>query len=189
MAAAFSGHRGPRPSWHRWLSPVCLEAASRIYRGSACGKADITLDALCRRLVTELEVKADTSMLSRFFRREGISLKKDAGGTAAGPTGCKPPPRPMAPLSGPYRSGTAGLHRRNMDEDQYDAPHGWAARGWRLAAKVPHGHWKTTTFLAALRNDRIEAPARSMDGSTAGAFGPMSSDSSFPPSSGQHRRD
>jgi hypothetical protein len=26
-----------------------------------------------------------------------------------------------------------------------------------LIAKVPHGHWKTTTFLAALRNDRIDA--------------------------------
>jgi hypothetical protein len=36
--------------------------------------------------------------------------------------------------------------------------HGWAPRGERLIAKVPHGHWKTTTFLAALRNDRIDAP-------------------------------
>ncbi len=36
--------------------------------------------------------------------------------------------------------------------------HGWARRGERLVAKVPHGHWKTTTFLAALRNDRIDAP-------------------------------
>jgi transposase len=35
---------------------------------------------------------------------------------------------------------------------------GWAPRGTRLVAKVPHGHWKTTTFLAALRHDRIEAP-------------------------------
>jgi hypothetical protein len=35
--------------------------------------------------------------------------------------------------------------------------HGWAPRGERLIAKVPHGHWKTTTFLAALRNDRIDA--------------------------------
>ena len=25
-------------------------------------------------------------------------------------------------------------------------------------AKVPHGHWRTLTFLAALRVDRIEAP-------------------------------
>jgi transposase len=35
---------------------------------------------------------------------------------------------------------------------------GWAPRGNRLIAKVPHGHWKTTTFVAALRHDRITAP-------------------------------
>jgi transposase len=35
---------------------------------------------------------------------------------------------------------------------------GWAPRGQRLSAKVPHGRWKTMTFLAALRHDRIEAP-------------------------------
>jgi putative transposase len=35
---------------------------------------------------------------------------------------------------------------------------GWAPKGQRLVDKVPHGHWKTSTFLAALRNDRIEAP-------------------------------
>jgi transposase len=35
---------------------------------------------------------------------------------------------------------------------------GWAPRGQRLVAKVPHRHWKTTTFVAALRLDRIEAP-------------------------------
>jgi transposase len=35
---------------------------------------------------------------------------------------------------------------------------GWAPRGARLVAEVPHGHWKTMTFVAALRHDRIEAP-------------------------------
>jgi putative transposase len=35
---------------------------------------------------------------------------------------------------------------------------GWAPRGERLKAAVPHGHWKTMTFLAALRRDRVEAP-------------------------------
>ena len=35
---------------------------------------------------------------------------------------------------------------------------GWALRGRRLRAKVPHGRWKTMTFLAALRHDRIDAP-------------------------------
>ena len=35
---------------------------------------------------------------------------------------------------------------------------GWAPRGQRLPTKVPHGRWKTMTFLAALRHDRITAP-------------------------------
>ena len=35
---------------------------------------------------------------------------------------------------------------------------GWGPRGSRVLAKVPHGHWETTTFLAALRHDRIDAP-------------------------------
>ncbi len=35
---------------------------------------------------------------------------------------------------------------------------GWCARGKRLGAMAPYGHWKTMTFLAALRHDRIDAP-------------------------------
>jgi transposase len=35
---------------------------------------------------------------------------------------------------------------------------GWAPRGRRLHAKVRYGHWRTMTFLAALRCDRIDAP-------------------------------
>jgi transposase len=36
--------------------------------------------------------------------------------------------------------------------------HGRSIRGTRLFAKAPHGHWRTLTFLAALRRNRIEAP-------------------------------
>ena len=36
--------------------------------------------------------------------------------------------------------------------------HGRARCGERLQAKVPHGHWKTMTFIAALRVDGITAP-------------------------------
>jgi transposase len=35
---------------------------------------------------------------------------------------------------------------------------GWSRRGERLRAKVPYGHWRTMTFIAALRHDRIDAP-------------------------------
>jgi transposase len=37
-------------------------------------------------------------------------------------------------------------------------PRGRARRGTRLVATVPHGHWKTTTFLAALRTSGLTAP-------------------------------
>ena len=36
--------------------------------------------------------------------------------------------------------------------------YGRALRGQRLVASVPHGHWKTSTFLAALRQDKVTAP-------------------------------
>jgi transposase len=45
---------------------------------------------------------------------------------------------------------------------------GWGTRGRRLIAKVPHGHWQTLTFLAALRCDRIDAPCV-IDGPINGA--------------------
>jgi transposase len=35
---------------------------------------------------------------------------------------------------------------------------GWAPCGKKLLAKVPQGRWRTLTFLAALRCDRIDAP-------------------------------
>lgn len=46
--------------------------------------------------------------------------------------------------------------------------HGRALRGQRLVARVPHGHWKTMTFIAALRSDRIDAPCV-IDGPINGA--------------------
>lgn len=36
--------------------------------------------------------------------------------------------------------------------------HGWCTRGEPLIDKVPHGHWKTLTFIAGLRHDGIVAP-------------------------------
>jgi putative transposase len=40
-------------------------------------RSDITLKALCDRLLAERGVKADTSMMSRFFRRPASRSKKD----------------------------------------------------------------------------------------------------------------
>ena len=36
--------------------------------------------------------------------------------------------------------------------------HGWAPRGERLRLGIPHGHWKTTTFVAGLTLRGMVAP-------------------------------
>jgi hypothetical protein len=52
--------------------------------------------------------------------------------------------------------------------------YGRSSKGMRLVAAVPHGHWKTT-FLAALRHDRIPPLVRSTVRSTVNASSPTSS--------------
>jgi len=51
--------------------------------------------------------------------------------------------------------------------------YGRCPRGERLVAKVPHGHWKTMTLVAALRIDGVVAPyviEGAMDGATFLAY-------------------
>ena len=36
--------------------------------------------------------------------------------------------------------------------------YGWGPRSERVVADVPHGHWKTTTFVGALRSTGMTAP-------------------------------
>jgi transposase len=59
------GHRPSKLKPHRDFVVAALKE-----------KPDITLAALGQRLLAERGVKADTGMLSRFLRREGITLKK-----------------------------------------------------------------------------------------------------------------
>jgi transposase len=50
---------------------------------------------------------------------------------------------------------------------------GRAPRGERLVGKIPHGHWKTTTFVAGLRLGALTAPGvidGPMDGVTFNAY-------------------
>ena len=67
-ARAPTGRRGHRRS--------ALMPHRDFLEAARAEKPDITLEALGRRLLAERGVKADTSMLSRFFRRIGITLKK-----------------------------------------------------------------------------------------------------------------
>src|ERR1700704_1859588 len=93
------GHRASKLAPHRDF----LQAARTE-------KTDITLSTLSDRLLCERGVKSDTSMMSPFLRPRGVTLKKDACRTRAGPPGHKPPSRALvASLSGPRRSPAIGV--------------------------------------------------------------------------------
>jgi transposase len=64
------------PSRVRGHRPSALMPHLEFLKTARAEKPDITLEALGRRLQAERGVKADTSMLSRFFRRLGVTLKK-----------------------------------------------------------------------------------------------------------------
>ena len=62
------GHGGHRPS--------ALAPHRTFLETARADKPDGTLQDLCNRLWSERGVKADTSMMSRFLRRIGVTLKK-----------------------------------------------------------------------------------------------------------------
>ncbi|HYZ25047.1 MAG TPA: IS630 family transposase [Rhodopila sp.] len=72
----------------------------------------------------------------------------------------------MARRAAQAEPGFAGLYRRLSAEEAINGTktnmirlYGWAPKGQRLVDAVPHGHWKTSTFVGALRCDGLVAPA------------------------------
>ena len=64
-AGQMGGHKPLKLEPHRGFVEACLAA-----------KPDVTLQALCDRLLAERSVKADTSLMSRFLRRMGLTQKR-----------------------------------------------------------------------------------------------------------------
>src|ERR1700678_125038 len=93
-----------------------------------------------------------------FLRREGQRFKKTLFALEQG--------RPdVARRRRRWRSWQAGLDPRRLvfiDETWIKtsmAPlRGWGPKGHRLRGFAPHGHWRTLTFLGALRCDQLTAP-------------------------------
>ncbi|WP_438382506.1 hypothetical protein [Asaia sp. BMEF1] len=85
----------------------------------------LTLRAMCERLQKERGVKADRSILSRFFRAEGITIKKNRARQQAKPAG---------------RGAKTNMVRTC----------GWGRRGHRVRDTTPHKHWKTLGLATVL---------------------------------------
>lgn len=120
-------------------------------------KRDFNLRGLVAELA-EQGVRVDYVQVWRFAHAEGLSFKKSVL-----------PAEQLRPKVARRREQWKKFQNRPdprrlvfVDETWAKtnmAPlRGWAPVGQRLHAKVPYGHWKTMTFIAALRCDRIDAP-------------------------------
>ena len=119
---------------------------------------DLTLEEIQHRLLEECQQKVGIGSVWRFFDRHGISFKKslraaeqDRPDVAAARTDWvgNQPRLDSERLVFIDETGTS----TNMARLRGRAP-----RGERLVGKVPHGHWKTTTFVAGLRASALTAP-------------------------------
>ena len=130
---------------------------------------DMTLAEIAAHLESEHGLRVSQSTVWRFFHRRGITFKKTAHASEQQrPDVLRAPAslvREPSPNLDPDRlvfvdetGASTKMARRS----------GRALRGHRCRAPVSHGHWKTTTFVGALRLSGMTAPMV-LDGAMHGA--------------------
>jgi transposase len=125
---------------------------------------DLSLRALAAELA-ERGVVVSYGAVWTFVHREGLSFKKKRAPRRAAGLTLRAGARAGGAISiASIRGASSSSCWKRLRHDETwtktnMAPlRGWGARGRRLPGKAPHGHWRTTTFIAALRVDRIDAP-------------------------------
>jgi transposase len=118
----------------------------------------MTLAAMQRWLETEQGVRVSNGAIWSIVKRLGLTLKKSLRASE----------QERPDVAARRRIWRAAQPFIDLDKlvfiDETGAStkmtrlYGWAPRGRRLIASAPFGHWKTTTFVAALRHHGLTAP-------------------------------
>lgn len=141
---------GPKPKLAIYDEVLCARVMS---------KPDATLAELQAWLAAEHSLKVSIGCVWKRLRDLGLTLKKKSLRAAEQDRADIVEAREAWRASQPDLSPE---HLVFIDETGAKTNlvrlFGRAPRGQRLVAPVPHGHWMTTTFAAALRHDAITAP-------------------------------
>ncbi|MEE8445398.1 MAG: IS630 family transposase [Alphaproteobacteria bacterium] len=138
--------------------PYALRGERDWLLGRLAQAPDITLRALVGELAGR-GIKVSYYAVWHFFQHEGITFKKK-------PLHAAEQDRPDVARRRvrwkKYQGRVDAARLVFIDETwaktNMTRLHGRCRKGERLLAKAPHGRWRTLTFLAALRHDRIDAP-------------------------------
>lgn len=135
-----------------------LEPHTDLVKKLVAEQPDSTLAELQVRLAKE-KVKVSQSGISRFLHHIKLTFKKkslhaaeqDRPDVAAAREALQKEQSTLDPKKLVFIDETAATTKMTR-------LYGRAPQGKRLVDKVPHGHWKTTTFICGLRYDGVTAP-------------------------------
>jgi transposase len=163
-----------------------LAAYHETIQAEIVRRPDVTLDSLRAWLVETHGVESSLGLMHNTLIRLGLTLKKSRTGSLAGPWGPRSPTaeeqdRPdVTEQRATWRAEQAAMSRGRLifiDETGASTKmarrYGRSLRGRRLDAALPHGHWKTTTFIGGLTSRGFLAPYvldGAMDGPTFRAW-------------------
>lgn len=142
----FGGHKTHKLSKHADRVKQLVEA-----------EPDQTLAELQAKLADD-KIMVSVSGLDRYLKAEGLTYKKTLFAT-------EQKRADVAQARSEWQRDQPNLDPAKLvfiDETWASTAmtrrYGRAPKGQRLLGFAPHGHWKTTTFIAALRHDHITAP-------------------------------
>ncbi|MGI2909632.1 IS630 family transposase [Tolypothrix sp. VBCCA 56010] len=135
-----------------------LDDHGDVLLGLIAAQPDLTLDEVVERLSAQ-GIKTSRTATWRFFNRKGISFKKKPlhASEQNRPDVARKRERWKAHQD-KVEAGRLVFIDETWAKTNMTPTRGRCLRGERLVDRVPHGHWRTLTFLAALRSDRIDAP-------------------------------
>ncbi|WP_245396691.1 IS630 family transposase [Jiella sonneratiae] len=123
-----------------------------------CAEEAFTLRGLVKELAAERDLNVDYRSVWEFVHAQNLSFKK----TLLTSEQDRPDVARRREQWLKYRGRIDPARLVFIDETwtktNMAALRGWAPRGHRLRDKAPFGHWRTSTFVAALREDGVAAP-------------------------------
>ena len=118
---------------------------------------DLTLDEIVAAM-RKRRIAGSRSAVWQFFKRHNISFKKCLRAAEQEQADVARARRRGMREQGMFDSARLVFIDETSTSTNMVRLRGRCRRGERLISRVPHGHWKTITFVAGLRHDKLTAP-------------------------------
>ncbi|MBW8640829.1 IS630 family transposase [Hoeflea sp. WL0058] len=137
--------------------PIVLEPHRDFILEQLRQSSHVTTRSL-QRMLAARGVKVSHDSVWRFLHREGLSFKKSLFALEQARADIGRKRRRWKGFMADLDPSRLVFIDETWIKTNMAPLRGWGARGKRLKGYAPHGHWRTMTFIAALRCDRLEAP-------------------------------